>query len=467
MEISQFITAIAYILALVGVGWLGVRLIVRCPYGNTPVSFRLPAPAVRPLGYLVLVLGSAIIPLAMWVFPLMYIVDPEAHYPIDHGVNSPGYLAMLLLSCAILLLRIAFRCLRPSAEELRLRDDRAPVLLLRPFAADDVKLFTPPVRVGPPIDVSPRIEEPLAAIFSHGGPMVTLSNPRKQLPDLGAARLHEPGPRWRSEVRRLLTEARLVIIMVGDSPSLLWEVRVATRRVPPERLLLYILRSSSDTSLSYNQVRPALERFFPRGLPSSVGCALFVGFQSDWTPVLIQSTPRLRFLSLLWYHRDAAKRAFEFVFGYPPRKGTSILARRRLLWLPPLVAGAIGIVGLFKLGPEAVTALDDALTAQRQIRATAPDESMLNALQEQRQLEMMTSEHAAFSVGDLVSSVLAAEGEPDEATDDLLRFGTSKVYLRDGRVSCWVERDHVLHTVAQKFSVAQMDQACPESASSP
>ena len=50
-----------------------------------------------------------------------------------------------------------------------------------------------------------------------------------------------------------------------------------------------------------------------------------------------------------------------------------------------------------------------------------------------------------FEVGDPKEKVMALQGAPDEATDNLLRYGASVVYLKNGMVSGWSDQLPRLH----------------------
>jgi hypothetical protein len=50
-----------------------------------------------------------------------------------------------------------------------------------------------------------------------------------------------------------------------------------------------------------------------------------------------------------------------------------------------------------------------------------------------------------FEVGDTKEKVMAIQGAPDEATENLLRYGASVVYLQDGMVSGWSDQLPRLH----------------------
>lgn len=50
-----------------------------------------------------------------------------------------------------------------------------------------------------------------------------------------------------------------------------------------------------------------------------------------------------------------------------------------------------------------------------------------------------------FAVGDPKEKVLALQGAPDEATENLLRYGASVVYLKEGLVSGWSDQRPRLH----------------------
>jgi len=165
-----------------------------------------------------------------------------------------------------------------AAADLLASDPRPPIVYLRSFKADakeDRHLYLQ----------SETQEEKLAAVFSKVGPFIALGRPGESFPVLGAARMYVDGD-WQTTVTGMIARAQLVVLRVGATNSLLWEVGYLKREVQPERLLLVIPRGRKN----YEEFRAMAQRFFPRPLPeypmwrtSRSRIKGLICFERDWT----------------------------------------------------------------------------------------------------------------------------------------------------------------------------------------
>jgi hypothetical protein len=183
----------------------------------------------------------------------------------------------------------------PNHEELIAATD--PVLYLRSFKDDRVSEAVRGVSI---TDVTTyrsasfvTDEEKLIAELRSIGKVVAIGDPREKLPQLGAERVFVDGSdeEWQQVVLGWMDRARLVVLRVGGTKGLLWEVQEAAKRVRPEQLLLLV---PADEHL-YEKCRTTMK---DRGLPhlpsyaakfdigSTIGhggLAALISFASDWT----------------------------------------------------------------------------------------------------------------------------------------------------------------------------------------
>lgn len=217
---------------------------------------------------------------------------------------------------------------------------KAPILYLRSFVADkSPSQFVQELSITPFMPMSffgkrarawhrlmliesvSRYEELLAYAFRQVGNLVAIGNPKEGLPLLGATRIYAEMPRaagsideetWQVEVERLIAGAQLVLLQIGRSEGLGWEVRRLVQVADPERVVLCIHPSRkakySFKNLYYNalrteikelwsQFRMSFEGVFPRGLPEVIDDARFIKFDSNWGAIPVQ-TPKLK---LVWF----------------------------------------------------------------------------------------------------------------------------------------------------------------------
>jgi hypothetical protein len=109
-------------------------------------------------------------------------------------------------------------------------DVRKPAVYLRPFSIDNTNLKLALDHEAAKLrgrlermDDTISIEEIVAEVFLKTHRMVAIGNPGEILSPLGAKRIFTDA--WESEVRKQLECASLVVIMLGDSPGISWELK--------------------------------------------------------------------------------------------------------------------------------------------------------------------------------------------------------------------------------------------------
>jgi len=165
-----------------------------------------------------------------------------------------------------------------------------------------------------------RYEELIAYAFRRLGKIVTIGDPQERLPQLGAARMYAPsgrpgssgGAEWQTVVAEQIARAKLILLHVGISPGLHWEVETVIAAADPLRVLLCINPAGKLKNRIRNSIDPARRReadatwrvfreahgaLFPRGLPETLGDCRFVRFHADWTAIPVQVTKR----RLAWF----------------------------------------------------------------------------------------------------------------------------------------------------------------------
>lgn len=124
--------------------------------------------------------------------------------------------------------RYARRRSTVSMDQARLADTRPPVLLLRSFGDDQMTLgdakVTPLQRFLDPLAIAGTLEELLLREYQYLGPVLAIGKPSDALPPLGAARKYCHGDSWRDVVGSLMDEASLIVVGVGGSEGLAWEI---------------------------------------------------------------------------------------------------------------------------------------------------------------------------------------------------------------------------------------------------
>src|ERR1041385_4530060 len=80
-------------------------------------------------------------------------------------------------------------------------------------------------------------EGQIVSAFKAIDTVVTVKSRGEMVPLFSAQRIELGELEWRPTVLRLMGEARLVVIEVGDSENLMWEISTAFSKLEPQKLL--------------------------------------------------------------------------------------------------------------------------------------------------------------------------------------------------------------------------------------
>lgn len=120
--------------------------------------------------------------------------------------------------------RRAKRHLSASASELRARDTRPPILLLRSFG-DDMIGIVQEYRLSIFRRPSHTFEEILTEHLWDHGPVVAIGRPGEAIPPLGAARDYVDNEDWQARIEELSSSSSMLLVILGRTEGVLWEIR--------------------------------------------------------------------------------------------------------------------------------------------------------------------------------------------------------------------------------------------------
>jgi hypothetical protein len=228
--------------------------------------------------------------------------------------------------------RWAARRARRAFDSLLEMDDRSPLLLLRSFGDDGLRVrarrsdrHSVWERVG--IRRRDRFEEIVAFRLWRVGPVIAVGHPGRPMPPLGAARQYF-GDDWESAVRHYLESCQLIVVVVGVTEGVALELGLIKEHASSDRTL-FVLPPVRDVGVRMEQ----LDRTFGWNLATSLdverdGFPLVVVVEDDTPVVLTARRP-----SDLAYEAaldDAMGRLTARAFDRPPVADTPSL--------PPFVA---------------------------------------------------------------------------------------------------------------------------------
>ena len=191
-----------------------------------------------------------------------------------------------LIMIAAAIMRAVGKRLRIKGENKKSNSDaRRPVLYLRSFQDDQTSIAATDTR-----------EEHLSSVLEEVGPVIAIGRPGDRLAPLGAERRYLKDEDWQQQVEILMSQASFVVIQVGATAGLLWELGQATKRLKPEQLLISL--RSKDGAINffydascrnqYDSFRTSTSKSFEYPLPDVIDGAAFLCFERDWRPRLLR-----------------------------------------------------------------------------------------------------------------------------------------------------------------------------------
>jgi hypothetical protein len=154
-------------------------------------------------------------------------------------------LSLPLLLLTVWLLSRAQRWRALEARILRQLDPRPPILLLRSFGDDGLRLRRSRLRsmlawIAPGRTRGLTFEHFLSRALLPIGPLIAIGEPAEKLPPLGAGRDYYQDWEWRDAVRGLMCEARLVLVIAHATHNLAWEIETLLAEGLPEKTVLLL-----------------------------------------------------------------------------------------------------------------------------------------------------------------------------------------------------------------------------------
>jgi TM2 domain-containing membrane protein YozV len=124
-------------------------------------------------------------------------------------------------------------------------------------------------------------EQEMADLLDAVGPVVAIGKPGEPLPELGAARLYVSDDQWQAKVQELMRKSRLVVLRLGSSPGLLWEIEQVLAQLPRQRLVLAVLGHAVVAPALMERLAPVLGQTFADALPQAQARSWTARFYRD------------------------------------------------------------------------------------------------------------------------------------------------------------------------------------------
>jgi hypothetical protein len=175
------------------------------------------------------------------------------------------------------------RYIAVSYELLTHDDQRPPILFLRSFVDDELKPFEG-------LSQAYTLEEIVTEQFWPFGPVIAIGRPGEPLPLPGAARQYLLNQEWRSRVSELCGVAQMIVIVIGKSPGLRWELQQVISQGHASKLLLVGPRATiEELSSRWKSIWADMQTYrvvVAQELPANLTAAFF---SSDGDLVLLRA----------------------------------------------------------------------------------------------------------------------------------------------------------------------------------
>jgi hypothetical protein len=168
--------------------------------------------------------------------------------PSQDFANDEEWLGIALVAVGAIISRRARRLASVEARRMMQRDSRPPVLYLRSFGDDRLKLWT--ATLGRPSLIerfTPRrfdaFEEVLVRHLSLRGPVIALNPPGTKLAPLGAARETIDSADWQSAIAAWMDRSALIVFVAPPgqvTQGLLWELESVSARSHWDKTLIVV-----------------------------------------------------------------------------------------------------------------------------------------------------------------------------------------------------------------------------------
>jgi hypothetical protein len=156
-------------------------------------------------------------PLLTYIYAALFVVSIPVVFLFNFVTKIPvvGLLPLVALGA------MARRHYVLRADKVLSLDDRAPILFLRSFGDDKVRLWG---RGWYGKFRRRTIDEAIKGFAQRLGPFVAIANPQTKLPRLGAAQSYFSDNTWQDAIARWVAMTRMIVMVAGRTEGIRWEL---------------------------------------------------------------------------------------------------------------------------------------------------------------------------------------------------------------------------------------------------
>ena len=221
--------------------------------------------------------------------------------------SSVGSVLLTIIGLIAFAVMVVFSScfLVPTFDRIAEIDNRPPVLFLRPFNEDKSRTYDV-ILAGESTVTTQGTSEDFLLALNAIGPFVSIGEPnwesRMGMFPQGAYRIFVKNQGWQKKVAELLSKSRLVVLTVGESAGIEWEIEAVKNNVNHTSLLLYLPPRPTEALTKkgrakkekafYEEFKAMIEKRFPIHLPNFQDAIYIIGFTEDGDPIFGQSTSK-------------------------------------------------------------------------------------------------------------------------------------------------------------------------------
>jgi hypothetical protein len=219
-----------------------------------------------------LIAGSAMLFGGYSIYITMVVIVAVFKFILTMQHNLPSSLILMPLALVLAEITGSFsaylihqgRRIHLEFETRQLAINCAPVLYLRPFNKDEITSLRPPLNLlGLDMPGLVSEEEQIAAAFRRFGSLLALGRPNEEKRPLGAKRFYSDDENWRDIVLSNVHKASLVVILIGLTGGIWWEIEQIVRLGALDKVIFLVGHEQSEYDSFRLRMNSLLEHCMP------------------------------------------------------------------------------------------------------------------------------------------------------------------------------------------------------------
>ena len=173
------------------------------------------------------------------------------------------------------------------SDDVLAKDTRPPVIYLRSFNNEQKRAKFVYDKLVSMYSEGAWVYNPtmLAISMNLLGPFFAIGRPSENFNDMsgGIARKYVSDDEWQKVVSEFLQNSSAVVMEVGYTNGLKWEMLQLVSHIDPKKVLFVL----PESQIEYEMFTEWASKIFPRNFPEEIGSSRLMMFKDRWYPVLL------------------------------------------------------------------------------------------------------------------------------------------------------------------------------------